>query len=129
MREKGPGLLLELAVRVLEFPSDVQAPLGQLQAMGLIETQRVAGGQFGGELFTLTASGERVLRLLSDPAFQRDAAPASSPDTRRQEAELLNKLGDVAKEQGNLQKALEYYEQALAITRDLAVGAVNGASI
>ncbi len=105
LKDKGPGLLLEVAVRVLKFTEDVQAPLRELQAEGLVATQSVSGGQFGSELYMLTAAGDRVLRLLNDPMFQREAqvaaappAPASPLDARRQEAELLNKLGDLAKE-------------------------------
>jgi tetratricopeptide (TPR) repeat protein len=125
LKDKGPGLLLEVAVRVLKFPEDVLEPLRQLQADGLVTTQTVSGGQFGGELYSLTAPGERVLQLLNDPAFQlarAAATPAPNPptDARRQEAELLNKLGDLAKEKGDLDKAIEYYQQALSVTRDLA---------
>lgn len=131
LKDKGPGLLLELAVRVLEFPDEVQGPLRELQAMGLVGTQSVAGGQFGAELFTMTAAGERVLQLLNDPAFQRapaaaDAALSAAQDARRQEAELLRQMGDLTKETGDLAKALEYYEKALEITRELsATGGVK----
>jgi len=125
LKDKGPGLLLELAVRALEFPEEVQGPLRELQTMGLVETQSVAGGQFGAELFTLTAPGERVLQVSNDPSFQRapvvaDAALSAAHEARRQEAELLRQMGDVAKEAGDLAKALEYYEKALEITRELS---------
>ncbi|MGH9846639.1 MAG: tetratricopeptide repeat protein [Blastocatellia bacterium] len=125
MREKGPGLLLELAVRVYQFPEEVQAPLRELQAAGLVQAQSVAGGQFGAELYSLTAAGERALQLLNDPAFQRapvavDSALSAAQEARRQEADLLRQMGDVAKEAGDLAKALEYYEKALEITRELS---------
>lgn len=124
LKDKGPGLLLELAVRVLEFPEEVQGPLREPRTMGLVGTQSVAGGQFGAELFTLPAAGERSLQLLNDPAFQRvpavtDFTLSATQDPRRQEAELLRQMGDVAKETGDLAKALEYYEKALEITREL----------
>src|SRR5262245_60649644 len=73
LKDKGPGLLLELAVRILKFPDDVEVPLRELLANDLVESQSVSGGQFGSELYTLTAAGERVLRLLNDPMFQREA--------------------------------------------------------
>ncbi|MGH9936286.1 MAG: hypothetical protein ACREAM_08570 [Blastocatellia bacterium] len=41
---------------------------------------------------------------------------------RRQEAELLNKMGDLAKEKGNLDEAMDFYKQALDITRELSAG-------
>jgi DNA-binding MarR family transcriptional regulator len=135
LKDKGPGLLLEVAVRVMKFPEDVQEPLRQLQAAGLVTTQSVSGGQFGGELFSLTSPGERALRLMNDPVFQvtqssqssQPAAamapvPRSAADPRVQEAELLKKLGDVATEKGDLDKAIDYYQQALTVTRDLATG-------
>ena len=128
MREKGPGLLLELSVRIYSFPEDVHEPLRELTEMGLVGIQAVAGGQFGAELYLLTPAGERVLAMVSDPAFQRETvAPASAPsiDTRQQQAELLNKLGDAAKQSGDLQKAIEYYEKALDLTRELAANFAN----
>jgi len=124
LKDKGPGLLLEVAVRVLKFPEDVMGPLRELQTAGLVVTQAVSG-QFGGELYSLTSMGEQVLRLLNDPAFQPSLVPplaATSLDPKQQEAELLNKLGDLAKEKGDLDKAVEYYQQALSITRELAAG-------
>lgn len=126
LKDKGPGLVLEVAVRVLKFPEDVVGPLRELQGNGLVTTQAVRG-QFGGELFSLTPVGEQVQRLFSDPAFQQSAqtlaAIVSTPtDPRQQEAELLNKLGDLSKEKGDLDKAVEYYQQALNITRELTAG-------
>jgi DNA-binding MarR family transcriptional regulator len=128
LKDKGPGLLLELAVRVYQFPEEVQGPLCELAAAGLVQTQTCAGGQFGTELNSLTPAGERALQLLDDPAFQRapvgpDAAPADAFEARRLEAELLRQLGDVARESGDLAKALEYYEKALEITRELSAAA------
>ncbi|MFN0123794.1 MAG: tetratricopeptide repeat protein [Blastocatellia bacterium] len=131
LRDGGPGLLLELAVRVLKFPEDVRDPLRELETWKLVETQAAAGGRFGSDLYSLTGAGLRVLQIMSDPAFVREPAPAAlagMPDPageteqarRRQEAELLNKLGDAAKESGNLEKAIEYYQQALSVTRGLA---------
>jgi hypothetical protein len=126
LKDRGPGLLLDLAVRVLKFTEDVSEPLRELQMYGLVETQSVSGGLLGSELYRLTAAGDRVLRLLNDPMFQREtqaaANPPASPDPRRQEAELLNKMGDLAKERGNLDEAMDFYKQALDITRELSTG-------
>lgn len=129
LQDKGPGLLLEVAVRVLKFTEDVYEPLRELQTNGLVEAQDVRGGQFGSELYRLTAAGAGVLRLVNDPLFQREAQaaaappePPAPPDPRRQEAELLNKLGDVAKEKGDLDEAMNFYKQALKITQELSAG-------
>ncbi len=130
-KDKGPGLLLEVAVRVLKFPEDVVAPLREMQSYELVMSQTVSG-KFGGELFSLTSMGERILRLLNDPSFQNTqssfssqpapaaTAPVAPSDPRLREAELLNKLGDLAKEKGELEKAVEYYQQALSIARSLS---------
>jgi tetratricopeptide (TPR) repeat protein len=101
----------------LKFQEDVQTPVHELHSLGLVETQMVSGGPFGGDLFSLTPLGDRVLRLLNDPLFLRQA-PADS-NIRRLEAELLNKLGDVAKEKGNLDQAFDFYQQALSSYRKL----------
>lgn len=129
LKDKGPGLLLEVAVRVLKFTEDVYEPLRELQSLGLVETQSVSGGQFGSELYTLTPAGASVLRLVNDPMFQSEAqaaaappSPPAPPDPRQQEAELLKKLGDLAKEKGDLDEAMNFYKQALDITRELAAG-------
>lgn len=130
LNDKGPGLLLEVAVRVLKFPEDVIAPLRELQSYELVMSQTVSG-KYGGELYSLTSMGKRILRLLNDPSFQTTQssfstqAPAAPPppattDPRLREAELLNKLGDLAKEKGELEKAVEYYQQALSIARALS---------
>jgi tetratricopeptide (TPR) repeat protein len=121
LKDKGPGLLLELAVRVLKFPEDVQAPLRELLANGLVERHSVSGGQFGSEYYTLSAAGERVLILLNDPNFQQEpqVAALTPSDPRREEIDLLNKMGDLAKEKGNLDEAMDFYKQALDLTREL----------
>ncbi len=127
LKDKGPGLPLEVAVRVLKFPEDVIGPLRELQAAGLVTAQTVSG-QFGGELFSLTNLAEQVLRVVNDPSFQTSQAPApaaavaAAADPRQQEADLLNKLGELAKEKGDLDKAVEYFQQALNITREMATG-------
>jgi len=126
LKDKGPGLPLEVAVRVLKFPEDVVGPLRELQAAGLVTAQTVSG-QFGGELFSLTNLAEQVLRVVNDPTFQTPQAPAvtataAATDPRQQEADLLNKLGELSREKGDLDKAVEYFQQALSITRDLATG-------
>ncbi len=128
LRDKGPGLLLEMAVRAQLFPEDVNEPLSGLVGLGLATTQSVSTSKFGAELFVLAPAGDKVLRLLSDPAFQREiTAPppvtsAKMPDTRQSEAELHTKLGDALQQQGNIEKAIEHYQRALELTRELSTG-------
>ena len=50
LRERGPGLLLEIAVRVLKFPDEVSAPLADLRARRLVAPTEFSGGAFGNEL-------------------------------------------------------------------------------
>lgn len=121
LKEKGPGLLLEMAVRVFKFPEDVREPIKDLLEKGLIEVQSVSGGQFGGELYCLTSEGDRVLQVIRDPSFK--SLPKTAPETttyQQQEVDLLNKLGDAAREKGDLDKAVEFYQQALEKTRKLS---------
>lgn len=142
LKEKGPGLLLELSVRVYKFPEDVQEPLRALQAAQLVTTHSISGrasGQFGAELYTLTPLGEQMLRVLAElPAPTVDSSAASagvaataqpqavSVDPRQQEVDLLNKLGDTAKEKGELDQAIDFYQQALKVTRVLSSEKTGG---
>ena len=58
-------------------------------------------------------------------AAQSMAAP-SAPDPLSREADLLQSLGDMARQRGDFEKAATYYEQALEATRRLAASGVNG---
>ena len=136
LRERGPGLLLEIAVRVLKFPDEVSAPLTDLRAKRLVSPTEFSGGAFGNELWSLTPQGEQMALLLRDTAFldrlqqARQAEPpvaaaqsmaaAPPPDPLRQEADLLQSLGDMARARGDFEKAATYYEQALDATRKLS---------
>lgn len=135
LRERGPGMLLEIAVRVLKFPDEVSAPLADLRAKRLVASTEISGGAFGNELFSLTSQGEQMAALLRDEAFLEQlrrthevqaaasagqAVDAAALDPLRREAELLQSLGDVARQRGDFEKAARYYEQALEATRKLA---------
>lgn len=139
LRERGPGLLLEIAVRVLKFPDEVSAPLADLRARRLVASSEFSGGAFGNELWSLTPQGEQMAALLRDEAFldrlqqarqaeppaaaaqSMAAPPATDPLSR--EAELLQSLGDMARARGDFEKAATYYEQALDATRRLSAPA------
>ncbi len=138
LRERGPGMLLEIAVRVLKFPDEVSAPLADLRAKQLIASTEISGGAFGNELFSLTSQGEQVAALLRDEAFLEQlrrtqeaqaSAPAAqavaAPDPLSREADLLQSLGDMARARGDFEKAALYYEQALEATRKLAASSVG----
>ena len=143
LRERGPGMLLEIAVRVLKFPDEVSGPLADLRAKRLVTSTEISGGAFGNELFSLTQQGEQMAALLRDEAFleqlrkAREAEPPmaaaaqsmaapSAPDPLSREADLLQSLGDMARQRGDFEKAATYSEQALEATRRLAASSVNG---
>ncbi len=135
--DRGPGLILEIAVRVLKFPEEVSTPLRDLQSKGLVATDKITGGQLGNELFALSEQGRQAVTLLRDDATRKQlentttrsaAVPTSPADPRQQEVELLRKLGDLAAQAGDLEKARTWYEQALETTRSMADPATKPAS-
>lgn len=142
--DKGPGLLLELAVQVLRFPEEIAHEVADPRALGLIKANRFSGGQLGNEVLMLSDQGHRMVELLRNEQMRREleqlemrpnparsspgpstafTSPAKAAEestlsgSRQQEVELLNKLGDLARQQGEFEKASGYYKQALAITR------------
>ena len=137
-----PGTLLDSAVRVRKFPEDVEAPMQELVARGLVRVNTIAGSS----LFQLTPLGQQVTGLLRQPEFQQarrseesaavaQAAPRSAagltapaaapPDPLRQQYELLMQLADLAKQQGDLALATQRYEEALGVLQQMS--AVRGA--
>jgi len=95
-----------------------------------VRAEPFGGGQLGGELYYLTADGRQVVGLLREEAARGEsgssvttrsaASQAQSRDPRLQEAELLQKLGDLAVQSGKVDDAQTYYKQALDLTRTLA---------
>ena len=125
LADRGPAVLLEIAVRSLRFPEEVSEPLADLRQKRLVATAGSAGSSYGSEMFSLTSLGADMVTLLRDESFavQVEAATEANvraaPDPRQSEVDLLKKLGDLAAQQGDLAKASHYYEQALAATRTL----------
>ena len=128
LSDRGPGLLLELAVRQLSFPEQISAPLNDLRERGLVRGEPFSGGQLGGELYYLTADGQQVVSLLREEGARgesaRDSAvsgakPPQQRDVRLQEADLLQKLGDLAAHTEDFTQAMSYYQQALTAMRQL----------
>lgn len=124
LRERGPGLPLEVAVRVLKFPEEIAPALQRLSDRGLIRSERFGGSLLGDELFSITPLGARALeaaeaaeRQVGVAAGERVASPRLS--TAEREAELLQKLGDIAAASGDTAKAAEYYREALSLVRQL----------
>ena len=140
--ERGPGLMLEIAVRVLKFPEEVSTPLRDLQSKNLIATDAITtdamvGAQMGNELFRLSEQGRQAATLLRDETIRKQlespptnsaAQSAAPPDPRQQEVDLLRKLGDLAVEKGDLEKASTWYEQALEKTRSMTDPATKSTS-
>lgn len=129
LSDRGPGLLLELAVRLLTFPEQISGPLAELRERGLVRGEPFSGGQLGGELYYLTADGQQLVVLLREAAAQgesptgpamRGASSATTRDLRLQQADLLQKLGDLAAQSGQRDEAQQFYKQALELTRILA---------
>lgn len=129
LADQGPGLLLEVAVRVLKFPEDVGLPLRDLTQKGLIRAETITGGQLGNELFSLTEPGRQAVLLLRDESLRKQLESATTrsagleststptPDPRQQEVDLMRKLGDLAAQSGDLEKARSWYEEALTVIR------------
>lgn len=134
LHERGPGLPLEVAMRMLKFPEEISESVADLRAKGLIRAEVFSGSQYGSELLSLSVRGEQMVNLLRDPVVQQEfaqsqpvatAAQAAPPpsDPRQQELDLLKTLADLAVKQGNLTQASDYYKQALELTRQLAASA------
>ena len=124
LHDKGPAMPLEIAVRVLVFPDEVGQPLAKLREKRLVQMSEISGAKFGNELVFLTQQGEQLAHLLNDEIFIRqleniETSRLVTPDPRQQELVLLNKLGKLAEQNGDTNKASTYYEQALQVTRTL----------
>lgn len=123
LRDRGPGLLLEVAVRVLKFPEEVSQPIADLRDRRLVEFSKVSGGAFGGEMIALSPAGEQMASALRDEAFLeqlqqvQQMAQSQAWRPQEQEATLLQRLGDLAAQKGDIAAASTYYKQALNVTR------------
>ena len=127
LRDRGPGLLLEVAVRVLKFPEEISQDVADLGDKRVVEFSRVSGGAFGGDMISLTPLGERLAIQLRDSAFveqMEQPVQARARDLQEQEIALLQRLGDLAVQKGDAAEAKSYYTQALNVTRSLS--AANG---
>lgn len=126
LADRGPAVMLEVAVRSLRFPDEVAEPLADLRQKGLVTTTGLSRSSYGNEMFSLTGLGRDMAGLLRDESFTVQmkgvaaTATRGEPDPRQSEVDLLKKLGDLAAQQGDLAKASQYYEQALEATRTLA---------
>ena len=140
LRDRGPGLPLEVAMRVLSFPEQIAPVLRSLQERGLARAERFGGSALGDELWTITPLGLQTLEAAqalaqqsaTPPSQQSSQAPAqrsvgplptesvndvTSP--LQQEAELLRKLGELAEKRGDTRGADEYYRLALMLLRQI----------
>lgn len=127
LHDRGPGMTLEIAVRLLKFPEEISQPLADLRDKGVVVGSEFSGGTFGNELISLTATGEKLARGLRDQAFRSQVTSAEtrgqSADLLRQEAALQQKLGEMAERNGDLESATTYYQQALQTTQRLTSAA------
>ena len=85
LRDRGPGLPLEVAMRVLTFPEQIAPVLRDLQEQGLVRAERFGGSPLGDELWSVTPLGLQTLeaaqalaqRSVSPPASEAASAPRS----------------------------------------------------
>ena len=85
LRDRGPGLPLEVAMRVLSFPEQIAPVLRSLQERGLARAERFGGSPLGDELWSVTLLGLQTLeaaqalaqRSVSPPASEAASAPRS----------------------------------------------------
>lgn len=122
LRDRGPGLLLEVAVRVLKFPEEISQPVANLREKQVVEFTKVSGGAIGGDMISLSPVGERLASQLRDEAFLQQLetpAPGRVWDPQAEEVAILQRLGDLAAQQGDVAAASYHYRQALIAIRRL----------
>jgi len=73
LHDKGPGMLMEVAVRTLDFPERVAPVLRTLHEQGLVHVERIRGGVLGNELWSITPQGRRALEEAAQSSGQRPA--------------------------------------------------------
>lgn len=138
LRDRGPALPLEIAVRVLKMPEEVSQPLQHLTDLGLVQSNGVGDNPFGNNVLRLSDLGNQVVGVLKDRTLlnEIDSAVASTAapqpqqatlsfskgavDPREREIDLLLQLADLAKQSGDLAKAADWTEQALFVQRSMA---------
>ncbi len=135
LRERGPGLPLEIAMRVLKFPEEVNPEITDLRNRRLVQSSDFSGGALGSELVTLTSRGEQLAGLLRDENFRQQVErrhqtnggvePTRGVNSQTEEATLLRKLGELAERRGDLGEAANYYQQALEATRRLTTAVTS----
>jgi len=110
LKEKGPSLGIEVAMRNLAFPEPAQVGpvLDALKARGLIRADTIGVGV----MWSITQFGKRVM-VASEWLRQRASRQQPTEDTLWQEVESLYERGKLAKEQGNYEEAAKYYKEAL----------------
>lgn len=137
LRERGPALPLEIAVRVLKMPEEVAQPLQRLVELELVQTNGIGDNPFGSNVLRLSDLGSQVVAVLKDrtllneidAAIASAAAPQAQPaslaytkgggDPREREIDLLLQLADLARQAGDLAKAADWTQQALTVQRSL----------
>jgi len=110
LKEKGPSLGIEVAMRNLAFPKPEQVGpvLDALKERGLVWADTIGVGV----MWSITQFGERVM-VASEWLRQRASGQQPTEDTLGQEVESLYERGKLAEEQGNYEEAAKYYKEAL----------------
>jgi DNA-binding MarR family transcriptional regulator len=136
LRDRGPALPLEIAVRLLKMPNEIAEPLARLTERGLVQPNATNESAFGSNVLRLSDLGNQVVAILKDrsllaeidaavapPAAQAQEAALtyrSAPDPREREVEILLKRAEVARERGDFDAADHWLDEALAVQRAIA---------
>jgi len=110
LKEKGPSLSIEVAMRMLAFPEPehVSPVLETLKERGLVGADPIGVGV----MWSITQFGKRVL-VASEWLRQKASGQKLTEDALWQEVESLYERGKLAEKQGNYEEAAKCYREAL----------------
>lgn len=139
LRDRGPALPLEIAVRLLKMPNEIDDPLRRVTELGLVQPNATGENTFGSNVLRLSDLGNQVVAVLKDRRLleEIDAAVAPQaaqaqqmaeaamtyrgmPDPREREVEILLKRAEVARERGDFAAADHWLDEALTVQRAIA---------
>lgn len=136
LRDRGPALPLEIAVRLLKMPNEIDDPLRRVTELGLVQPNATGENTFGSNVLRLSDLGNQVVAVLKDRRLLEEidsaVAPQAAqmqeaamtyrgmPDPREREVEILLKRAEVARERGDFAAADHWLDEALTVQRAIA---------